>query len=220
MARDVPKDFRAGGGVATALRGGLEDPAESARMTRLVRAAQSGDRAALDALIDALAPVVLSVVRCLLGPRPDIGEVVHDVLVVVVKALPSWPAESPLVHFAVRIAAGRAMATPRRARRLIEWFERLTERHRIPLPGSVFRRERLALARRRQVLRIVLGELPEVQAEAMLLRLSLGYSVEQIAVVSNTPTSVVRNRLRLAKEALRHRVEADPHWTELWGNPG
>ena len=49
------------------------------------------------------------------------------------------------------------------------------------------------------------------------LRNALGYSLQEIALISTTPVPVVRNRLRLAKEALRARIEANPDWDELWG---
>ena len=65
-------------------------------------------------------------------------------------------------------------------------------------------------------MRTLLGELPEAQAEAMVLRLALGYSIEEIAGISSAPINTVRSRLRLAKDALRSRIEADPRWAELW----
>jgi RNA polymerase sigma-70 factor (ECF subfamily) len=74
--------------------------------------------------------------------------------------------------------------------------------------------------RRRQLLRTLFGELPEAQGEAMVLRLALGYAIEEIALISNTPVPVVRSRLRLAKEALRARIEADPSWDTVWGDEG
>ena len=72
--------------------------------------------------------------------------------------------------------------------------------------------------RRRQLLRTFFGELPEDQGEAMVLRLALGYSLREIALISTTSIAVVRNRLRLAKEAMRARIEADPDWDEVWGD--
>jgi RNA polymerase sigma-70 factor (ECF subfamily) len=52
----------------------------------------------------------------------------------------------------------------------------------------------------------------------MVMRLALGYSVEEIATITCAPINTVRSRLRLAKDALRSRIEADPKWAELWGN--
>lgn len=67
-----------------------------------------------------------------------------------------------------------------------------------------------AAARRCALLRELLEDLPEPQAEALALRTMLGYSLKEVAAVTNAPVNTVRSRLRLAKEALRRRIEADP----------
>ena len=72
--------------------------------------------------------------------------------------------------------------------------------------------------RRRALLRAFFGELPEDQGEVLVLRLALGYSLREIALICTTSVTVVRSRLRLAKEALRARIEADPDWDEVWGD--
>ena len=65
-------------------------------------------------------------------------------------------------------------------------------------------------------MRTLLGEIPDAQAETIVLRLALGHSIDEIAVITTAPINTVRSRLRLAKEALRSRIEADPRWAELW----
>jgi DNA-directed RNA polymerase specialized sigma24 family protein len=57
--------------------------------------------------------------------------------------------------------------------------------------------------------RALLDDLPEEQAEALALRFMLGWSLIEISEASGAPVNTVRSRLRLAKEALRRRVEAD-----------
>jgi len=52
--------------------------------------------------------------------------------------------------------------------------------------------------------------LPEAQAEALALRVALGWSLKEIADATSTPLNTVRSRLRLAKEALRRRIGDDP----------
>ncbi|MDB4983304.1 MAG: polymerase sigma factor RpoE, partial [Myxococcales bacterium] len=52
------------------------------------------------------------------------------------------------------------------------------------------------------------------QAEALALRAVTGMSIEKIAEVSDCPANTVRSRLRLAKEALRRRIAADPRMRE------
>ena len=65
-------------------------------------------------------------------------------------------------------------------------------------------------ARRREVLRALCEELPETQSEALVMHFVLEFTVEEIARASAAPVNTVRSRLRLAKETLRRRIEADP----------
>ena len=41
------------------------------------------------------------------------------------------------------------------------------------------------------------------------MRVVLGWSLEEIAAHTQVPVNTVRSRLRLAKEAMRRRIEAD-----------
>src|SRR5689334_11128980 len=182
MARDFSQEPR-GVHSAAARQSGLEDPADFPRMAILVRAAQGGDVAAVEAIVAVLTPTVLHVLRALWGPRrDDLEAIARDVLVSIVAALPSWRGECTLLHFATRIAARRAVAAPPTARRLLD---RLGWRKRARWVSATPWAEELA-DRRRELLRTFFGELPEIQGEAMVLRLALGYSLEEIALISST----------------------------------
>jgi len=184
-------------------------------MALLVRAAQAGDGAAVDAIVAVLTPTVLHILRALWGAkRHDLEAMTRDVLVSIVAALPGWRGECTLLHFATRIAARRAAAAAPPSEPTV--FDRIGWRRRTRWVSATPWEEDVA-DRRRQLLRTFFGELPEAQGEAMVLRLALGYSLREIALISSTPVSVVRNRLRLAKEALRARIEADPDCDEIWG---
>jgi len=52
--------------------------------------------------------------------------------------------------------------------------------------------------------------LPEEQAETLALRVVLGFSLEEVAEATGVPLNTVRSRVRLAKTALKKRIEADP----------
>ena len=64
--------------------------------------------------------------------------------------------------------------------------------------------------RRRDLVRTLLREIPDAQAETLVLRMALGYSIEEVSRITTAPVNTVRSRLRLAKEALRGRIDADP----------
>lgn len=65
-------------------------------------------------------------------------------------------------------------------------------------------------ARRTALLRELLYQIPEEQAEALALRVVLGWTLEEVASATGAPQNTVRSRVRLAKESLRRRIEADP----------
>jgi RNA polymerase sigma-70 factor (ECF subfamily) len=69
--------------------------------------------------------------------------------------------------------------------------------------------------RRRRHLRDLLAELPEAQSETLAMRAVLGHSIDEIAEALDVPINTVRSRLRLAKAALRERIETDPSLGEL-----
>jgi RNA polymerase sigma-70 factor (ECF subfamily) len=46
------------------------------------------------------------------------------------------------------------------------------------------------------------------------MRVVLGWSLEEIAAHTRVPVNTVRSRLRLAKEAMRRRIEADSDLVE------
>lgn len=184
---------------------------------RLVRAAQAGDSSAVDLLLSQLTPPVLRAARALLGPaHPEIDDLVQDVLIAVFDALPSFRGDCTLLHFAIRIAARRAATMRRRSRSVLQWlgaFFRREEPFRFEASDL---RDETAADRRRRALRTLLGELPEAQAETLIMRVALEYGIEEIAQATRAPVNTVRSRLRLAKDALRRRIEADPRWAELW----
>jgi RNA polymerase sigma-70 factor (ECF subfamily) len=214
MARDWSKEPRHNGGRAAARQKGLDDPADFPRMALLMRAAQAGDAAATDAMIAVLTPTVLHVIRALWGTRrPDVETMTRDALVAIVAGLPAWTGECTLLHFATRVAVRHAVTAAPEPRSLLDRLSTLGGRRWI----SVTPWEEQLGDRRRALLRDFYDKLPEAQGEAMILRLTLGYSLQEIALITSSPISVVRNRLRFAKEALRAHIEATPDEDELWG---
>ena len=193
----------------------LAEPAFD-RMSPLVDAARRHEPQAVEELLALLSQPLLRAVCALLGrDHPDVDDLVQDVLIDVVHALPSFRGECTLLHFAIRIAARKAIATRRRAVAVRGWLERFHVgekplRERPTSPG-----EALIADSRRRLLCELLAELPEVQAETVVLRALLGHSIEETAAITRAPVNTVRSRLRLAKEALRRRLQNDPSSLEL-----
>lgn len=184
--------------------------ASAAELMRLARDVASGDDAAVQPLLEAVGPHVLRVVRAVLGTsHAEVDDIVQDSLLGFLRALPSFRGDSSVMHFAARIAFRHALDARRRSRAVGTWlseFQRMEEvgGARAPLPSEV-----VAHDRRRAILGEMLVHLPKAQAEALLLRVVVGLSVSEIAADAGCPEETVRSRLRLAKNALRTRIDAD-----------
>lgn len=198
--------------AASLLKGG----AGHERLTPLVLRAQQGEVDAVNQVVAELAPAVLRAMTALLGRQvADLEDATQDVLIAVIKALPEFRGESTLLHFAVRIAARKSVVVRRRARSVLGWLEGFWRGEHPLRQSPTSAHEELRAERQRALLRLLLSELPDVQAEALLLRVVCGHSIEEISTITQTPFNTVRSRLRLAKEALRQRIEAEPALAEL-----
>jgi RNA polymerase sigma-70 factor (ECF subfamily) len=183
----------------------------------LAARAASGDLWAIQALLKAITPLVRRIVAGVLGGgHANFDDVVQQALIAVQHALPAFRGECHPSGYASRIALRIALRARRRnrvehARR--EAFARLDLG---PDPGHAPAAEAEA-GQRRRVLRDLLEELPEEQADALGLRVILGWSLEAVASATGAPLNTVRSRVRLAKEALRRRIEATPELADLRG---
>ncbi len=127
--------------------------------------------------------------------------------------LPAYRGDADPLGYARVIAVRSAIAT-RKKRRLEQ--SRSEESEDIedtrPDPGAT-----VESTQRKTLLRNLLEELPPEQAETLALRVVLGCSLEEIALQTRVPLNTVRSRVRLAKERLRARIEADPKLEDLFG---
>lgn len=186
-------------------------PATPASATmELARVAATGDTAATAQLLRAVAPLVTRVVRAMLGGgHPDVPDVVQQSLIGLVRALPAFRGECAPEGYAQTIAMRTALLARKRTRIDRARHAEETETETRAFDGES--PEDAALAdRRRTLLRELLLEIPEEQAEALALRIMLGWSLEEVAQAAGAPLNTIRSRLRLAKEALRRRIEAAP----------
>jgi RNA polymerase sigma factor (sigma-70 family) len=186
------------------------------RLSPWVRKARSGDPGAIAHVVAELGPGVLRAVRALVGrDHPDVEDLTQDVLLAVVAGLPDFRGESTLLHFAVRIAARKSVLVRRRRRSVADWLQTFWRTEHPLREGPASAHDEARGDRQRALLRCLLSELPDAQAEALMLRVVCGHSIEEISAVTQTPLNTVRSRLRLAKEALRRRIEEEPRWAEL-----
>jgi len=189
-------------------------PRKDGRLAALVDRAVAGEVEATGALLKALAPSVIRAVQQLLGPsHADVDDVVQQSLIALVQALPGFRGECSIGHFASRIVARTALAARRRSHVRAERQDDETDVDEL-LPAADASPDVVDAERRRVLVRSLLETLPEEQAETLALRVVLGFSLEEVAEATGVPLNTVRSRVRLAKTALRKRIEADPKLSE------
>ncbi len=180
-------------------------------LAELAKVAVRGDAAALRTFLATIMPHLLRVTRRVLGPsHPFVEDVAHDAAYAVVQQLPQFRGESSVLNFARRVAVLTAMNVRRRdaaqkRARLRDSADPDTFQAEMANPE-----QRAASDALLPVIRELLDELPEAQAEAFALNVILGYTIAEIAELSRAPVETVRSRLRLAKQALRIRALAHP----------
>lgn len=182
----------------------------------LMKRAQAGDATAVGELVSRVAPVALRAARMVLGwGAQDIEDAVQDGLLGFVQALPRFRGECSASTLTTRIAVRAALLTRKRRQRRAQRFAPLEL---APEPASSdTQAPSLEGARRRELLRSLIDELPEAQGETLALRVIMEMSLEEVATATGVPVNTVRSRMRLAREALRERIEADPTHSEALG---
>ena len=182
----------------------------------LVARAAAGDAQATRLLVETLMPDAYRVAVTVLGPKhPDLEDAVQLGVVAVMKQLAAFRGESSFRGFAMLIVSRTATAVRRKRKRGVELTEKLRAseaRDDAELPTDPAEPPDQGL---RRVLTELLATLPDVQAETFLLRVVLEYDVAEVAAETGAAVNTVRSRLRLAREALRRRIDADPRLAEL-----
>jgi RNA polymerase sigma-70 factor (ECF subfamily) len=192
---------------------GGADRRDDCGVDALVAPAVRGDRAAMRALLMAVAPVVARAARRVLGrSHADVDDVAQQALAALVQRLPSFRGDSSITHFAERIAVYRALSARRDsgARRRLTAEAALQEGQADsspPADGTEPERAALLLA--------ALDTLSPEQAEALTLHFLFDHTVKEIADMTGAPSETVRSRLRIGKQALRVKIRKDPHLAVL-----
>jgi len=194
-------------------------PSNEERARDLSLRAANGDLAATQELLAYVWPTLTRVAAGVLGARhAELDDAVQQSMIALVRALPAFRGECHPAGYASRITLRVALRVRRNFKRDAVRREQLellgTAEDSAPSPSND-----TVGSRRRELLRELLEVLPEEQAEALTLRVVMGWSLEEVARASGAPVNTVRSRVRLAKEALRARIDAHPALAELRGLP-
>lgn len=177
--------------------------ASASELTALTEhAVRTRDPATVRRFLEGIAPAVRGVCRAVMGPRhADLEDAVQECLIEILRALPKYRFEGTIVGYASRIALRCSIAARKRGRNREQRARQLAELEAVNAtcarqevgPGLWF-------------LYDIIDELPKVQAEAVVMRMVLGYSVEEVAVATQVSVNTSKSRLRVAKEYLRRRL--------------
>jgi RNA polymerase sigma-70 factor (ECF subfamily) len=186
-------------------------------LAALAQSALSGDRQAERTLLVTIGPSLLRAVRGVLGAaHPDVEDVLQEAMTAALGALPSFRGECRVAHFVARVAVQTALSARRRAAYRSRYTpsvapEELAELARDERSPA----EARAASERIRVFRMLLEELPDAQAEALVLHCVLGYSVDETARTQRVPINTARSRLRTGLARLRSRVLGDPRLSAI-----
>jgi RNA polymerase sigma factor (sigma-70 family) len=187
-------------------RGGPSD-GHGSDLTALALAARTREPAAMRKFLDALAPSVRNVCRGVLGAgHIDLEDTIQDCLLAILRALPKYRLEGEIVHYTNRIALRHSIAVRKRGRNREQRVRALASQ--VPSTATSGREDSLPDL---WFLRDVIDELPETQAEAILMRMVFGYSMEEIAIASRVSVNTCKSRLRAGKDYLRVRLDQEAH---------
>jgi RNA polymerase sigma-70 factor (ECF subfamily) len=185
--------------VARSVAGGGSD------LTELALEARTLDPSAMRRFLEAIAPSVRGVCRSVLGGgHIDLEDTVQDCLIEILRALPKYRIEGAVVHYTNRIALRAAIAARKRGRNQEHRLRALAEEA-TAFPPVVANDSIPSL----RLMRELIDDLPRVQAEAILMRMVLGFSVEEIATAMQVPVNTAKSRLRVGKDNLRRRLDGE-----------
>lgn len=189
--------------------------AMTTELEALSEAAVRGDVQSTGRLLKLLAPGMIRAAHAMMGKdHADVDDVVQQSMIAFVQALPNFRGECSMGHFASSIVAKISLAAKRRFRTRAERHDGEAEVDALiadrPSPT-----DHAAAEQRRVAVRELMEQIPEEQAEALALRIVFGFSLAEVSATTGVPANTVRSRVRLAKEALRRRIESRPELLEL-----
>jgi RNA polymerase sigma factor (sigma-70 family) len=182
----------------------------------LARAAAAGDPEAAATLVAHVGRSMLTVVRKVLGrENAEVDDVAQDAVMALLGTLASFRGECSVLHFSSRVALLTALSARRRLRLRARWSDDSSPPEELVDGGLSSPLATAQAGRRRELVRDLLDELPDVIAEALALHFVLGYTVDEIAEAAAVSPNTVWSRLRLGKSALRRKLEGNPRLAEL-----
>ncbi|MBN2670168.1 MAG: RNA polymerase sigma factor [Deltaproteobacteria bacterium] len=177
----------------------------------LTQACACGDDEAMRRLAAMLFDRVRALTYTVAGSGPDSDDYAQIALIEILRAAGSFRGESSLQRFTDRITV----------RSVIREIKR-NKRHRWHLPLDVADEEKIAfksieneIHQRQIVIKLsnIIQNLGYKFGVPLQLKLALGYSVQEIAELTDTPYNTIRERLRIGRKRLHRAIAEDPFFS-------
>jgi RNA polymerase sigma factor (sigma-70 family) len=174
-----------------------------------------GDRRALDAVFRAEAPALERLITRLLGPVPEVEDLLQSTLLAAINAFPRYRGEASvrtwLASIAVHLVYGHLRRPQRRLRPKLELVHAVQAQAPAP-PGP----ERIAASR--QLVERLYRHLEAVGAKkriAFILHVLEGRPIREVAALVGASQTATKSRIFFARRALMARIRRDPEMREL-----
>jgi len=189
-------------------------PNDDEAFVAAIRAAQEGSTESVRTLLHSVAPTVRRTCRLVLGAdHPDLEDAIQDSLFATVQALAKYRFAADLRSYVSTIALRTAIAARRRSAARWRQHEPIEESVH---PDSSPWEDTESLIEGMQVINRILEQVTGVQREALLMRVLLGFSVEEIAGLTGVSPNTVKTRLRRGKDALRRGGDKAGFWKRMF----
>lgn len=188
--------------------------AEFAEDLALASAAGTGDPRASRILAERVYERVRTSVRYLAGWHRDVDDMIQMGLIEVLRSAGSYRGECRLERWVDRVVVRVAMRMIKQ-RKLRDQVVSLSEDHHSSVTAD--QEEQAAVRQLRRRLADMMARLPLERRTVVMLHWVHGYTVYEIAELTNAPVNTVRDRLRKGKSLIRKQMLRDPvlrDWAE------
>jgi RNA polymerase sigma-70 factor (ECF subfamily) len=180
----------------------------------LVEACRRGDRNALEQMLRAHARDVERLIVRLVGPGPDVEDLLQLTMIAAVSAFPRFRGEASVRTWMARIVVNvvrEHLRRPERKRRVA--LELVRDE---PVAGDAPADQRVDQRRRLDRLHHHLDALPAKQRIAFVLHVFEGRALDEIAALMGASLAATKSRVFLARRFVLARARKDPRLADLF----
>lgn len=174
----------------------------SSSESSLIAATLDGNDHAFRILVERFVDEVSRTVTGMLGPVPEVDDVVQEVFIKLHRSISSFRGDASLKTFVVRMAINKSLDALRKRKRTL-WLKPWTDLPESDPVSSDRSDFGITSGERRTQLRRAVNKLPDNQRAVIVLRLIEDISTEETARILDVPYGTVLSRLKRGLDRLR-----------------